>query len=125
MKRYSMIRLYVFFFYLNLGYVWVYRYRFLVDMCVFWVYFVCKVMQLGGYMVFFYCYIKKIKMRMQKCRMQKSIEVFFFLYYERKILGFICVNFFIYICNKREKFEVVIRDKYCYVMNGNVDIFFN
>lgn len=52
--------------------------------------------------------------------------MFFFCNIEgKKILGFICVNFFIYICNKREKFEVVIRDKYCYVMNGNVDIFFN
>lgn len=114
------------FFNLNLGHVWVYRYRFLADTCVPWVHFVCKATQPGGYTVSFYCYIKKTKMRMQKCRMQKSTEVFFPpLYYERKTLGSICANSLIYTCNKREKFEVVIRDKHRYAMNGNVDISLN
>lgn len=97
MKRYSMTRSYASFFYLNLGHVWVYRYRFLADTCVPWVHFVCKATQPGGYTVSFYCYIKKTKMRMQKCRMQKSTEVFFPpLYYERKTLGSICANSLIY-----------------------------
>lgn len=116
----------LFFYYLNLGHVCVYRYRFLADTCVPWVHFVCKATQPGGYTVSFYCYIKKTKMRMQKCRMQKSTEVFFPpLYYERKTLGSICANSLIYTCNKREKFEVVIRDKHRYAMNGNVDISLN
>lgn len=105
MKRYSMTRSYAsFFFYLNLGHVWVYRYRFLADTCVPWVHFVCKATQPGGYTVSFYCYIKKTKMRMQKCRMQKSTEGFFSpLYYERKTLGSICANSLIYIHVIKEK----------------------
>lgn len=91
------------FFYLNLGHVWVYRYRFLADTCVSWVHFVCKATQPGGYTVSFYCYIQKTKMRMQKCRMQKSTEVFSPLYYERKTLGSICANSLIYIHVIKEK----------------------
>lgn len=62
----------------------------------------------------------------ENAEMQKSTEVFFPpLYYERKTLGSTCANSLIYTCNKREKFEVVIRDKHRYAMNGNVDISLN
>lgn len=114
------------FFYLNLGHVWVYRYRFLADTCVPWVHFVCKATQPGGYTVSFYCYIKKNKN--ENAEMQNAEKYWGFLsplYYERKTLGSICANSLIYTCNKREKFKVVIRNKHRYAMNGNVDISLN
>lgn len=95
----------------------IYRYRFwptrVYPGCI-----LCKTTQPCGYKMSFYCYIKKTNMRMQK-----STEVFFSLfYYERKTLGFnICATFPSYI-TREKNFEVVIKNKYRYAMNSNVDI---
>lgn len=58
--------------------------------------------------------------------MQKSTEVFIPSILRKKNTRLYMRKFsYIYTCNKREKFEVVIRNKHRYAMNGNVDISLN